>query len=386
MSNGTFQVLAIGRHGKRVEASIQHGEKNHQVFFESEDFVLIPSRETAAALCLYPCMITGSDLEVNGGIDAQVLANIPRIQDFYHCWDASFQHITLRNVQALPPSGKKPPRVALFFSGGIDCWYALLKSQAEITDLVYVWGLDIALNNQVLHEKALASIQGVAEAFGKNLVVLRTNLREFTDAYVPYNKMYGTMLAGLAHLLAAEIGKVYIAGGEWYTTMVASGSHAMTDEKWSSENLEIIYDGLELSRLNKTRLVGQNDLAMHTLRVCWRNLNNDYNCGRCEKCLRTMVNLQIAGVLDRCTTFAVPLSLKRVAKLTFFDQGDLIYLEENTRAAQKQPHNRKLFRALRRALNRFYYFDFLRRMQENYPRLLPDLTLLKKVLRRLSLK
>ena len=369
-----------------MEVSIQHGEKNHQVFFESDDIDLIPSSETAVALCLYPCMKTGSDLEVNGTIDPQVLRNIPRIQDFYHCWDASFQHITLRNVQALPSSGNKPPRVALFFSGGIDCWYSLLKSQAEITDLVYVWGLDIPLDNQALHEKALASIRQVADAFGKHLIVLRTNLREFTETYVPYNKMYGTILAGLSHLLAAEVGKVYIAGGEWYTTLIASGSQVMIDESWSTETLEIIYDGLELSRLGKASVVGQNDLAMHTLRVCWANPDNDYNCGRCEKCLRTMVNLQIAGALERCTTFAVPLSLKRVSRLTFFYQNDLIYLEENTRAAQKQPHNRKLFRALRRSLNRFYLIDFLLRMHGNYPKLLPDWTLLKKFLRRVRMK
>jgi hypothetical protein len=382
----TFQIKEISKLGNRVEASIRHGERMHLVFFESEDFDLAPVREALVAFCLYPCMKTGCDLDVNGNLSRRMLAAIPHIQDFYHCWDPSFQHVALRNAQPQAPAGDSPRRVALFFSGGLDCWYSLLKSQAEITDLVYLWGFDIPLSNPALYEKALASIRQAAEAFNTHLIVIRTNARDFTEKYVPYNKMYGSMLAGLAHLLSKEVGKVYIAGGEWYTTLVASGSHVLTDERWSTENLQIIYDGLELSRLGKARVVGQNELAMQTLRVCWANPDNDYNCGRCEKCLRTMVNLQVAGALERCTVFAVPLSLKRLSKLTFFDSGDLIYLEENTRAAQKQPHNRKLFRTLRRVINRFYFFDFLRRMRGNYPHLLPNLSWVKKRLRRVRMK
>ena len=39
------------------------------------------------------------------------------------------------------------------------------------------------------------------------------------------------------------------------------------------------------------------------LRVCWQNVGTDLNCGRCEKCVRTMAMLAGAGVLDRCETF-----------------------------------------------------------------------------------
>ena len=187
-------------------------------------------------------------------------------------------------------------------------------------------------------------------------------------------------------MLRDEVGRVYIASGEWYPNLVPSGSHVVIDENWSTENLQIISDGLEKSRLGKAQVVGDNDLAMQTLRVCWANPDDDYNCGRCEKCLRTMVNLQLAGALERCTTFAVPLSLRRVKQLTFFDQGAPEYLEENTRAAQKQPHNRRLFRALRRSLNRFYLLDFLRRMRNNYPGVMPNHLWLKKSLRRMRMR
>jgi hypothetical protein len=386
MTTDTFQIRTMRKQENRIEASVQRGEQIHQVFFESDDFDLSPRWETMVALALFPCMKTGCDLQVNGGLSPRVLGAIPHIQEVHQCWYPAYRRIQLGNVQPLPVPPVNARRVSLFFSGGLDCWYSLLKHQSEITDLVFVWGLDIPLDNQVLYEKALASVQKVAQGFDKHLIVIRTNLRQFTDSYINWNKIHGTGLAGIAQMLAGEVCKVYIAGGHSYKATVPAGSHVLVDPYWSTESMEIIYDGMELSRVGKAQVVGLNELAMQTLRVCWANLDNDYNCGRCEKCLRTMVNLQIAGALERCTVFAVPLSLKRLSKLTFFDQGDLIYLEENTRAAQKQPHNRKLFRTLQRVLNRFYLLDFLRKVRSNYPHLLPNLSGVKKRLRRVRLK
>jgi hypothetical protein len=385
MTAELFQIQTIERVGARLEATVQHGERTHHVFFESEDISLFPAREAIVAISLYPSMKTGCDLEVNGDLNGKVMEAIPSIQDLYHCWDPAFQHISLRKVRAVPGQQGNTRQVGLFFSGGIDSWYSLLKSQSEITDLIFVWGLDIPLSNQALYEKAVASIRRVAASFNKHLIIIRTNLLAFTDEYLPWNKWYGTALAAMAHLMSSEMRKVYIAGGEWYNHLMLSGSHVLVDPRWSTENLEIIYDGLEVGRLGKTAVVARNELALETVRVCWINPDGDYNCGRCEKCLRTMVNLQIVGALEHCTTFAVPLDLKRLSKLTFFDQGDLIYLMENTRAAQQQPHNRRLFRVLRRVLNRFYFYEFLRKVRLNYKWLMPDLRWLKRRLRKARL-
>ena len=138
MSTPSFIIQDIHKAGKRVETTFRFGAQTHQVFVESDDFDLVPKREMAVALSLYAGMLNNADLEINGSISPRVLAAIPHIQDFYHCWEPSFKHITLRNVQAGAPAGERAKRVALFFSGGLDCWYSLLKSQAEITDIIYI--------------------------------------------------------------------------------------------------------------------------------------------------------------------------------------------------------------------------------------------------------
>ena len=386
-SAGTIHLGDLQKQGNRIELSVQYGTQTHPIFFESDDFDLVPNREAKIAFALCSCMVTGSPLEVNGSISVRLLDAIPHIQDVFSCWYPHYQHIQLASV--LPKTANKQGtrgRTALFFSGGLDCWYSLIKHKEEITDLIFIWGYDIPLENTCLFEKTLSSQQKVARGMDKHLIVIRTNMRSFTDQFVRWNNIFGTGLAGIAHLLSPEIGKIYLAGGQSYKRIWPAGSHLLVDPYWSSEDIEIIYDAAELSRVEKARVVGENDLAMQTLRVCWANPDNDYNCGRCEKCLRTMVNLQVAGALERCTTFAVPLSLERISKLTFFDQGDLNYLEENTRTAQKQPHNRKLFRALRRALNRFSLLHFLRRIRGNYPTLFPNMNRIKKSLRRVRFK
>jgi hypothetical protein len=45
--------------------------------------------------------------------------------------------------------------------------------------------------------------------------------------------------------------------------------------------------------------IAEDPVAHVTLRVCWLNPDQSNNCGRCEKCLRTMTSLAAAGVLSR---------------------------------------------------------------------------------------
>lgn len=364
---GKITIKELRKLGKRVDAVMQHGETIHQVFFASEEFDLKPSLETMVALALYPGMKTGCDLEVNGALSSQLLKAIPVIQDVYQCWYPSFKHIQLLNTQG-KPAGMAPTKgTGLFFSGGMDCWYSLLKHQDEISDLIYVWGWEVHHDDRASFEKDLLFLRTIADAFHKRLIVIRTNLGTFTESYLPLHRMYGTALAGLAHMLSAEIGRVFIASEDWYSVLLPGGSSVFVDPRWSSETLEIIHDGLEVTRLGKARLVGQDKTALRTLRVCWEHPSGILNCGSCEKCLRTMINLQIVGALEECTTFAVPLEPRGLKHLTFFHPSAVIYVEENLKALEQQPWNRNLYRALRRVLNRHYLHNLVEKL---YPGLL----------------
>jgi protein-arginine kinase activator protein McsA len=69
----------------------------------------------------------------------------------------------------------------------------------------------------------------------------------------------------------------------------------------SSNAFQIVHDGAAFPRLDKMREITKWPEAMQNLRVCWQGNQKDRNCGRCEKCVRTILNFRILGVgLPEC--------------------------------------------------------------------------------------
>jgi hypothetical protein len=65
-----------------------------------------------------------------------------------------------------------------------------------------------------------------------------------------------------------------------------------------------VHDDVEATRLEKiSKYIAHSALALETLQVCWDPDPGTLNCGRCSKCIWTMLALHIAGVLDRAPTF-----------------------------------------------------------------------------------
>jgi hypothetical protein len=79
------------------------------------------------------------------------------------------------------------------------------------------------------------------------------------------------------------------------------GSHPALDPLWSTEQLSVIYDGGDTGRRAKIDFISDDPLALETLRICYQDPPTVYNCGRCWKCLSTMIGLELSGALERCT-------------------------------------------------------------------------------------
>jgi hypothetical protein len=111
---------------------------------------------------------------------------------------------------------------------------------------------------------------------------------------------FGAALAAVAHALAPNHGKVYIASSYSYANVHPWGSHPLLDPLWSTDAVQIVHDIGE-TRMDKLRVVVQHPEALARLWVCWENLGN-YNCGLCEKCIRTMLALRVLGI-EHCVAF-----------------------------------------------------------------------------------
>lgn len=259
---------------------------------------------------------TGQEVILEGPVDAELLRNAHELMEVWARWRPDRRPVRVTAEQAenpAPGSGVAPARTGLFFTGGVDSFFTLFHHDAmarehpewrmrPADDLVYVQGFDIPL----AHAEALAAkrmmLERVAADTGATAVVLATNLRE-TGLRQPWGPvMHGPALGGVGLLL----------GGRWKTVLLSSwfchedtdpwGSTGITDPLLSTSSTRTRPYGGGHDRFEKLAFLVRFPLVLDTLHVCWEE-RSEGNCGRCEKCLRTLIALDILGVRGRATTF-----------------------------------------------------------------------------------
>ena len=267
-------------------------------------------------MLLIPAMRAGETLEIRAEISPKLMQATARIQQIFSSWNQELSQITIRApIRRKPPSAAQGTRRGLFFSCGIDSFYSLLRRQGKqelgrITDLIVICGFDIshrAVSSRV-YGKLLENSAKVASSLGIQALPVVTNAREFSDRYIHTFWCQGGLLTSVGLSLQETFQEILVASTYSCDRLVPVGSHPETDPLWSTESLTFVHDGCETSKIDKIRFVANSSLAMETLRVCsqsYATLVNSprlYNCGMCEKCMRTMVGLHIAGKSRACKT------------------------------------------------------------------------------------
>lgn len=257
-------------------------------------------------------MKTGEPLAIPAAVDPRLLASLPRIQDVL----LSF-YPSLRRVEADVPvrswtmaDHRGDGAVGLFFSMGVDSFYSLLKNVRDrpqddltISHLISVNGFDVTYEGAdgQFPPLLLENFIRVAGAFHKTLLPVSTNIRRVGVRLADWPMLHGAALASVALALGGLFRRVSIAASTTYDKLYPWGSHPVLDPLWSSTTLTVVHDGCEMNTIDKTDIVAASSVALETLRPC-AGYGRGYNCGRCEKCLRTMLDLLRLDALERCPT------------------------------------------------------------------------------------
>jgi hypothetical protein len=171
----------------------------------------------------------------------------------------------------------------------------------------------------------------------------------------PWDYIHGSSLAATGLFMRSEFRRIYVPSTFTYDTQIPWGSHLELDKHWSTETLQFVHDGVEATRINKlVWQISKSPVALRYLRVCYVNTNGSYNCGVCDKCLRTMVGLYAVGVLEKTATFPHTLDLQRIAAGPFHaGDGQLILFGEklNLEALQAWKINPRLQKAVADGIN-----------------------------------
>jgi hypothetical protein len=345
--------IDLGAAGTRVTADLVLAGKRLPLAWEIQGASVGPTAESLLAAGLLLAMRRGEPLAVPDPVSPRLLEGVTRVQEIFHVWDRRFQVV---RVEAMATGGRprwpSPRGVACFFSGGVDSFYTALKHAERIDALVFCEGWDPPLADPARCARAGAAVGAAAAALGKPLIRVVTNLAVVSEPIVRWRYYHGPVLASIALLLAPGFHRVLLPASHSYADLHPLGSHPLVDPLWSTEDTELVHDGCEATRSERVARIARNPTALRWLRVCWEGPDGAQNCGRCEKCVRTMIALRLAGALERCPTFARPLDLDAVARLRLGTLDERAYAEDNLRAAEADGRERALAAALRACLAR----------------------------------
>ncbi len=276
---------------------------------EYTDFVTVSADPFAVAM-LAPAMVAGETLQIVPPVSPRLHFQLGRIRDIFHAW---YPWLTRSEIEASPGAVDTRPvahRAATFFSGGVDSFYTLLKVHrheplpSPLTHMIFMRGLEKPLDFLRGVEESQRLVERIAESVGVRCMVGESNLRTYFDA--DWLTLYsGSGLAAAALSLSGGFSHVCIASSYSYRDPVFLGSTPLVDERYSTERLQVVHDGADLSRPEKLARIIEwdKDLVLKYLRVCVMNYGGAYNCCECRKCVRTLVALRALGVLEEATTF-----------------------------------------------------------------------------------
>jgi hypothetical protein len=277
----------------------------------------------ALSIVLPVAWITGSDVYIDE-LDQSFAESMDSLQQEYKKMYPRAPFKTRLIAESLVENKPSPEGVALLFSGGVDSTYSLFSNLHLNPRLVMIFGVwDLPLKNVKILDRIKRVYPDFAEQEGFKLHFIHTNALEVLDidrvehffwrfdhgrARGFWNGL-GFSLGHIGQVAPLSMGRfnhIITSGttqGKKEDSLIQARPYASipsTDEKIKWANLKVNHHG-GINRHEKIyflkKYLKQNRI---TLRVCGQKEQlfkiNSLNCGRCEKCLRTITALILMDI------------------------------------------------------------------------------------------
>jgi hypothetical protein len=249
-------------------------------------------------------MQIGTRVRIDGAISRQALRNAIELQDVWSLWCPDrYRRVELEPASVVDVSSPADKAVICAFSGGVDGTFSLLRHRLgrlreaalPVGSALMVHGFDVALAETRSFDLLVKRCDPLLTELGIPLHVARTNLR--VASRQNWGHSHGAQLAGCLHQFGGVLSGGIIGSTKPYDDQFFPwGSTAITDPLLSGGSFSIFHDGAGFSRTAKLEYIRNYETALRTLKVCWEGHHPEENCGRCEKCVRTRLNLLAVGV------------------------------------------------------------------------------------------
>ncbi len=207
----------------------------------------------------------------------------------------------------------------LFLTGGVDSLHMLQANRSAfppehpaffreaiyVSRLSFVEEIPSARSLDLARRQAVA-VESICARNNLRFRRLESNFRLLDhENWMVAPQDQGALLAACGHVLSSELGTVSLAASLDITFLPHWGTHPLLDTNYSSSGLEFRHEGIGRGRFDKLGEIADWDTAHRDLLVCFEGPMpaGQLNCGRCEKCVRTMTGLLVLGALGRFDVF-----------------------------------------------------------------------------------
>ena len=282
------------------------------------------------------CMALHENLTIEAPVASQLVdAAHDKIAPVLRRWYPRLQEVEVDAECCLgeaEPATPRTKRVATCFSAGVDSWYTAVKHRNRLDALVTIHGFEVPLDNEPRWQKARLHIERCARQLGLPLAVLATNLNDIglhqararlERRGTPYPQMgtdcyFGSYLVAVGLSLRPSFDELLIPSSLPDNLGRPYASHTLMEPNWSTDTMSFAIDGGDLGRIGKIEQLSQAyPEAIRRLRVCVKKTDDELNCGRCAKCVRTMAELRSIGQHELGASFTEPLDLDLIRRGLF---------------------------------------------------------------------
>lgn len=257
--------------------------------------------------------ISGKDWYIDS-MDEELFASLDTVKEvfrrMYPCTKWEGRLIPHRLVKNVPPFKPDTNRIALLFSGGLDSTTSSLYHSDKKQLLITAWGhWDLPLKDVKLWKTRKSQLLGFAEQHGHEATFVKSNYYSMLNRKVldclskeitswRIFAVEGIGWAGIAAPLMWLKGYPELRHAStitWDYHFPAAANPFIDDNIKFAQFLHLKHDLFDMNRMDKCRFLGQACKGKEKpfVRVCEEQIVA--NCGKCQKCMRTILEFYIVG-------------------------------------------------------------------------------------------
>jgi hypothetical protein len=318
----------------RIHLELASGETK-ELWIEA-DVEVSKNSDCWAFLLLPIAMQLGENLHIEGEVTKEAIKAFDRAQQYLLQGHPHMKAIKLEVSNIIDDSTdpvESSRGVGLFFSGGLDSTFSA-ETLEDINTLISVWGFYIPATNSAHWQLTIDIIKPHAKELNKDLIVVKTNIRELSNGLVEWGGDYhGTALAGVSIALTKHLKKNYLAASrqrsepDWGHSAELADSYTTPNHRIEqTEGIKRIAKAHGIANIPRTTYV----------RVCYRNVKGKANCGTCKKCVRTRLEFDLIKAKYRPQALETRPTFKELLATKGSPWDYLCYLEALTWARQNK--------------------------------------------------